>query len=45
VKLLIQFRRPGDSYFRAHPLHALFSLVGGFVLAVLAVLVLAVAAK
>lgn len=45
MKTLIHFRRPGDSYFRAHPLHALFSLVASFVLAVLAVLILTVPAK
>lgn len=37
--------RSGDSHFRAHPLHTLFLLVVGFVLAVLAVLIFTVPAK
>jgi hypothetical protein len=45
MKTLIRFSRSGDSYFRAHPLHNLFSLVISFVLAVLAVLILTVSAK
>jgi len=45
VKPLIHFSKPGDSYFRAHPLQTVFSLVAAFVLAVLAVLILAVPAK
>ena len=45
MKTPIHFSRSGDSYFRAHPHHTLFSLVVTFVLAVLAVLILAVSAK
>jgi hypothetical protein len=45
MKTLIHFGRSGDSAFRAHPHHSLFSLVVSFVLAVLAVLILAVSAK
>lgn len=45
MKTLMHFRRSGDSYFHAHPLHNLFSLVVSFVLAVLAVLILTVSAK
>jgi hypothetical protein len=45
MKTLMHFRRSGDSYFHAHPLHTLFSLVVSFVLAVLAVLILTVSAK
>ena len=39
------FRRSGDTYFRPHPHHHLFALIASFVLAVLAVLILAVTAK
>jgi len=45
MKTLIHFSRSGDSFFRPHPHHTLFSLVVTFVLAVLAVLLLAVTAK
>jgi hypothetical protein len=45
MKTLIHFGRSGNSYFRAHPHHTLFSLVASFVLAVLAMLILAVTAK
>ena len=45
MKTLTHFSRFGDSYFRPHPHHTLFSLVISFVLAVLAVLILAVSAK
>ncbi|HLM82138.1 MAG TPA: hypothetical protein VK302_16165 [Terriglobales bacterium] len=37
--------RFGDSDFREHPFHTLFLLVVGFVLAILAVLILTVPAK
>ena len=42
---LEHFRRSGDSHFHAHPFHTLFALVAGFVLAVLAVLILTVPAR
>jgi hypothetical protein len=45
MKTLLHFGRSGGSYFRAHPHHSLFSLVASFVLAALAVLILAVSAK
>jgi hypothetical protein len=45
MKTLIHLGKSGDSCFRAHPYHNLFSLVISFVLAVLAVLILAVTAK
>lgn len=45
MKTLIHLKRHGDSYFHVHPQHAIFSLVAGFVLAVLVVLVLASSAR
>jgi hypothetical protein len=45
MKTQMHFSRSGDSYFRAHPHHTLFSFVVSFVLAVLAVLIFAVSAK
>jgi hypothetical protein len=45
MRTLKHFRRSGDSHLHAHPLHTLFALVAGFVLAVLAVLILIVPAK
>jgi len=39
------FRSSGDSHFHAHPFHTLFALVAGFVLTVLAMLILTVPAK
>ena len=45
MKTLTHLSRSGDSYFRAHPHHTLFSLVVSVVLAVLAVLIFAVSAK
>jgi len=45
MKTPTHFSRSGDRYFRAHPHHHLFSLIASFVLAVLAVLILAVTAK
>ena len=45
MKTLLHFSRPGDSYFRAHSLHTLFSLVVSFVLLVLAVLIFTVSAR
>lgn len=45
MKTLIHFKRHGDGYFHVHPLHAMFSLVASFVLAVLIVLVLASSAR
>lgn len=45
MKTLIHFGRSDDSHFRPHPHHNLLSLVVIFVLAVLAVLILAVTAK
>jgi hypothetical protein len=41
----VEHRRSGDSHFHAHPFHTLFVLVAGFVLVVLAVLILTVPAK
>jgi hypothetical protein len=45
MKTPTRFGRSDDRYFRAHPHHHLFSLIASFVLAVLAVLILAVTAK
>jgi len=45
MKTLLHFGRSGDCFSRAHSYHNLFSLVVPFVLAVLAVLILAVTAK
>jgi len=45
MKTLIHFKRHGDGYFQLHPQHAIFSLLSGFVLAVLVVLVLASSAR
>ena len=45
MKTLMHIGRSGDRYFRPHPHHTLLSLVVTFVLAVLAVLILAVTAK
>lgn len=45
MKTLIHFKRHGDSYFHAHPSHVTFSLVAGFLLAVLFVLLLALPAR
>ena len=45
MKTLMHLSRSGDSSFRPHPHHTLFSLVASFVLAVLAMLILAVTAK
>lgn len=45
MKTLIHLKRYGDSYFHFHPLHAKFSLLAGFVLAVLAVLMLVSSAR
>jgi len=42
---LLHSRRPADSHFHPHPFHPLFSLVASFMLAILAVLILAVSAK
>jgi hypothetical protein len=41
----LEHRRSGDSHFHTHPFHTLFVLVAGFVLVVLAVLILTVPAK
>ena len=45
MKTLIHFSGHGDSYFHAHPLHATFSLIASFVLAVLVVLMLVLSAR
>jgi hypothetical protein len=45
MKTLIHLKRHGDGYFHVHPLHAMFALVGSFVLAVLIVLVLVSSAR
>lgn len=41
----IHLKRHGDSYFHLHPLHAVFSLIASFVLAVLIVLTLVLSAR
>jgi hypothetical protein len=41
----LHFRRSGDSYFHGHPFNNLFSLALSFILALLAVLMLAVSAR
>ena len=41
----IHLKRHGDSYFHLHPLHAVFSLIASFVLAVLIVLTLVLSAE
>jgi hypothetical protein len=45
MRTLEHFRRSDDRNFHAHPFHTLFALVAGFVLAVLAVLILTVPAR
>jgi hypothetical protein len=45
MKTSIHFKRHGDSYFHLHPLHAVFSLIASFVLAVLIVLMLVPSAR
>jgi hypothetical protein len=40
MKTPIHLKRHGDSYFHLHPLHAVFSLMASFVLAVLIMLML-----
>jgi hypothetical protein len=45
IKTLIHLRRRGDGYFHVHPLHAMFSLVASFVLAVLIMLVFVSSAR
>jgi hypothetical protein len=45
MRTLEHFRRSRDSHLHAHPFHTLFALVAGFVLAILAVLILIVPAK
>jgi len=45
MKVPLHFRRSGPGHIREHDLHTLFSFVASFVLAVLAVLILAVSAK
>jgi hypothetical protein len=45
MKTLINLKRYGDGYFHLHPLHAKLSLLAGFVLAVLVVLILASSAR
>ena len=45
MKTPIHFKRHGDSYFHLHPLHAVFSLIASFVLAVLIVLMLVRSAR
>ena len=41
----MHLKRHGDSYFHLHPLHAVFSLIASFVLAVLIVLTLVPSAR
>ena len=43
--MLVHLKRHGDGYFQLHPQHAVFSLLTGFVLAGLVVLVLASSAR
>ena len=45
MKTLIHLKRNGGVYFHLHPLHAMFSLIAAFVLAVLVVLMLVSSAK
>ena len=45
MKTMIHSKRHGDGYFHVHPLHAMFSLVASFVLAVLIMLVLVSSAR
>jgi hypothetical protein len=45
MKSLLHFKRHEDKYFHAHPFNLSFSLIAGFVLAVLIVFVLAVPAR
>jgi len=45
MRTLEHFRSSGDSHFHAHPYHSLFAVVAGFVLTVLAMLILTVPAK
>jgi len=40
MNTLIHLERHSEGYFRLHPLHAVFSLIASFVLAVLVVLML-----
>ncbi len=45
MKTLLHFKRHEDKYFHPHPLHMTFSLIAGFVLAVLIIFLLAVPAR
>ena len=45
METLIHRKRVGESYFHLHPLHAVFSLIASFILAVLIVLVLVPSAR
>ncbi|HYL16047.1 MAG TPA: hypothetical protein VEV41_23640 [Terriglobales bacterium] len=45
MKTLIHFRRHEDSYFHAHPLHTMFSLIASILLAVLVVMMLVGSAR
>jgi hypothetical protein len=45
MKTSIHSKRPVDNYFHMHPSHAVFSLIGSFVLAVLIVLTLISSAR
>jgi len=45
MKTAIHLKRRGDSYFHLNPLHAVFSLIASFVLAVLIVLMLVSSAR
>lgn len=45
MKSPIHLKRHGGSYFHLHPLHAVFSLMASFVLAVLIVLMLVRSAR
>jgi hypothetical protein len=45
MKTSVHFKRHGGAYFHLHPLHAVFSLIASFVLAVLIVLMLVRSAR
>jgi hypothetical protein len=45
MKTSIHLKRRADSYFHLNPLHAVFSLIASFVLAVLIVLMLVPSAR
>jgi len=45
MRAVVHLKRHGDSYFHFHHLHATFSLLASFVLAVLVVLILVSSAR